>query len=330
MSRSRVRSLVIFALIAAAIATVGGLLLSQFLGRDGGGPDDAGSPGAATATGSGAEATDAESSPTAAESSPTVVTAKPSEGASAGDTAQAPPAAAAPTAANTPTAAAPSSSHVAEPTSAAPAPSTDPTTSAPAPGPPGVDITTPSSLQVVVNKTRPLSPQSYRPADLRAVSGTDILLRTQAASALEQLRAAAAAEGHRLTVVSGFRSVEHQRSAYQHWVNQYGQAHADTVSARPGYSEHQTGLAADLGDAATPGCDLRGCFGETAAGVWLAQNAGDYGFIIRYPQGATGVTGYTYEPWHVRYLGTGHAAQVKAAGGVLETAWGLPAAPDYR
>ncbi|MPZ04180.1 M15 family metallopeptidase, partial [Micrococcus luteus] len=71
------------------------------------------------------------------------------------------------------------------------------------------------------------------------------------------------------------------------------------------------------------------CFGDTAAGRWVAAHAAEYGFVIRYPAGAEDVTGFDHEPWHLRYVGSTEAARVEAAGGVLETAWGLPPAPDY-
>ncbi|MBD4644500.1 D-alanyl-D-alanine carboxypeptidase family protein, partial [Xanthomonas citri pv. citri] len=82
-----------------------------------------------------------------------------------------------------------------------------------------------------------------------------------------------------------------------------GRAEADRVSARPGYSEHQTGLAWDVGDAATPTCDLEACFGDTAAGRWVAAHAAEHGFVIRYPAGAEDETGFAHEPWHLRYVG---------------------------
>ena len=104
-----------------------------------------------------------------------------------------------------------------------------------------------------------------------------------------------------------------QVSTYNGYVSQYGQAQADTFSARPGHSEHQTGLAVDLGNS-NNSCALEICFGDTAGGLWLAANAADYGFIVRYPQGKEADTGYQYEPWHLRFLGVDTAKAVVASG----------------
>jgi len=191
------------------------------------------------------------------------------------------------------------------------------------------DLDSADSPTVVVNKARPLDPVDYAPDPLRTVAG--VQLRAEAAAALEALRAeAAAAGGHDLTVLSGYRSYPRQRDVYAGWVDRHGgTAAADRVSARPGRSEHQTGLAVDVGDAATPDCDLAACFGQTSAGRWVAAHAHEYGFVIRYPAGAEAVTGFSAEPWHLRWLGPEAAAEVRTAGGVVETAFGLPAAPDY-
>jgi D-alanyl-D-alanine carboxypeptidase len=111
-------------------------------------------------------------------------------------------------------------------------------------------------------------------------------------------------------------------------VDATGQKHADSVSARPGHSEHQTGLAADLG-ASSGECALRACFGDMPEGKWLAANAYRYGFIIRYQKGATPRTGYAYEPWHLRYVGKQLAAEMQRTSVTLEEYFHLPAYPDY-
>lgn len=127
----------------------------------------------------------------------------------------------------------------------------------------------PASIDVVVNKARPLEPADYYPADLRSPNvttgpgGAGAQLRAAAAGAAEEMFAAAAAEGVSMTIVSGFRSYDTQVSTYQHWVNVNGKAGADEVSARPGYSEHQTGLALDIGDS-SGACNLSACFADTA------------------------------------------------------------------
>jgi D-alanyl-D-alanine carboxypeptidase len=112
-------------------------------------------------------------------------------------------------------------------------------------------------------------------------------------------------------------------------VAQLGLVAGEYLAARPGYSEHQTGLAADL-SAAGQGCVIRVCFANTKAGKWLAANAWQYGFILRYPKGHTATTGYQFEPWHYRYVGVELSTQMHLTGvAVLEDFFGLPAAPKY-
>lgn len=181
----------------------------------------------------------------------------------------------------------------------------------------------PASLWVVVNKKRPL-PSGYTPTGLTSVGGGS--LRPEASQAVRQLINDASKSGVRLRVISAYRSFNTQQSLYQSYVRNDGQARADTYSARPGYSEHQTGLAADLGGG---GCDLEICFANTAGGKWLAAHAHEYGFTIRYPQGKTSVTGYQYEPWHIRYVGKELATELKNSGQTMEEFFGLPAAASY-
>lgn len=142
--------------------------------------------------------------------------------------------------------------------------------------------------------------------------------------------AAAAADGVILNLQSGYRSYNLQTSVYNRWVAQKGQAVADTESARPGHSEHQTGLAADVGGVTRPACNVEQCFADTSEGKWVAAHAHEYGFVIRYSLGQDGVTGYTYEPWHLRYVGPELARQVQAEGAkTLEAFFGLGAAGSY-
>ncbi|NJC23117.1 D-alanyl-D-alanine carboxypeptidase [Arthrobacter pigmenti] len=214
----------------------------------------------------------------------------------------------------------------------APAPST-----APAPPPEAEELSDPSSILVVVNKQRPLDPLDFFPSGLvlpavpLAVAEPNALLRADTSAAVEQLFAAAADDGVGLTLVSGYRSYQDQVATYQHWVAQYGgnAAEADRISARAGYSEHQTGLAFDVGQA-DGACTLSSCFADTVAGQWMAENAHAFGFILRYPIGAQGVTGFSGEPWHYRYVGL-EAAQAMRENGVatLEEFFGLPPAPGY-
>lgn len=127
-------------------------------------------------------------------------------------------------------------------------------------------------------------------------------MQKDAARALEELFIGAQNEGIKLAAVSGYRSYGRQKSIYASNVNAMGQAAADRVSAKPGHSEHQTGLAMDI-SASSVGYDLTETLEDTKEGKWLRENAHKYGFIIRYPKDKEEITGYSYEPWHVRYIG---------------------------
>lgn len=219
------------------------------------------------------------------------------------------------------------------PSGPAPAPASAPGTAPPAPAPtPGRDpgarpeLDDPASLAVVVNKRRPLDPQDWAPSALEDVEGH--LLRPEAAAAARTLLAAARADGVPVRIVSGYRSFAEQSRTYAGWVAQQGPEAADTASARPGHSEHQTGLAVDVGDGS--GCDLRVCFDGTATAAWVAEHGPEHGFVVRYPWGEHGTTGYWYEPWHLRYLGPERAQELARSGAAtLEEFSGLPPAPDY-
>jgi D-alanyl-D-alanine carboxypeptidase len=152
-------------------------------------------------------------------------------------------------------------------------------------------------------------------------------MRPEAAAALQQMFAdyhAQSPSGDGLTVVSPYRSYVDQKSVYAGWVSRLGQAQADRQSARPGFSEHQSGLAVDIDTAVAQS------FGQTPAGQWLAQNSWRYGFVVRYQDGQEGVTGYEYEPWHFRYVGVPLATELQKEGfPSLETFFGYPPAPNY-
>lgn len=124
------------------------------------------------------------------------------------------------------------------------------------------------------------------------------------------------ASGYDMKIVSGFRSYTKQESTFAYWCSIDGEETASTYSARPGHSEHQTGLAMDI-------TSLSQSYGKTAEGKWLAENCYKYGFIIRYPKGKTDITGYMYEPWHVRYLGASTAKLVHDSGLTLEEFLGV-------
>jgi len=128
-------------------------------------------------------------------------------------------------------------------------------------------------------------------------------MRDAAATALEHMFAAAETAGYKLQISTAYRGYAYQKTLYDSYVKSQGQTAADQGSARPGYSEHQTGWAVDIRNQANT-CSLEACFGETPDGKWLAANAYKYGFLLRYPADKVSVTGYEYEPWHFRYIGT--------------------------
>ena len=185
------------------------------------------------------------------------------------------------------------------------------------------------SLYVVVNKRRPLSPKRYVPDNLVDV-GNDQRLRAEAAAAFGQMQAAAGAADVPIIAVSGYRSYDYQVDLHQYYLNLHGPELAVLYSLRPGHSEHQTGLAVDVGNAdGTCAVDFT-CFQDTPAGIWAKNNAHKYGFIIRYPQGQTATTGLNYEAWHLRYVGTAiSTGMVKQNIPTLEHYMDLPAAPTY-
>lgn len=197
----------------------------------------------------------------------------------------------------------------------------------------------PASIWVVVNKRRPLEPKTYAPSDLVVpnvpmrsnITSDEKQLRTEPARALESMVAAGAQDGLNFTLQSGYRSYNFQVALYNRYVSQQGQATADTQSARPGYSEHQTGLAVDLGSKSHPECDVEACFGQTPEGKWLVQNAAKYGYIIRYNSENEQTTGYIAEPWHLRYVGKALAEELRKSNiSTLETFFGLGDAPNYQ
>ncbi len=160
----------------------------------------------------------------------------------------------------------------------------------------------PEQLLTLVAKDVPLEPRNYAPDDLVDWRDGSYELREEVAAQLEELFAAADEAGHALRVISGYRSYQTQVATYDEWVRARGQAVAERISARPGHSEHQTGLAVDV-DSTSGACYLNACFGDTPEGQWVAEHAHEHGFIVRYPDGASDVTGYAYEPWHLRYVG---------------------------
>lgn len=180
------------------------------------------------------------------------------------------------------------------------------------------------SVTVLVNKERVLSAE-YVPKDLVVpnipFSFTEDLpkrkMRQEAARAVEMLFDQAERDGLRLAGVSAYRSYLRQQEIFTHNSKIRGETEANKVSARPGESEHQTGLAIDV-SAPAVGYQLIEEFGETKEGRWLQENAHKYGFIIRYPKGKEETTGYQYEPWHLRYVGQKTALVIAAKRLTLE------------
>ena len=190
-------------------------------------------------------------------------------------------------------------------------------------------IDQPGSLWWIVNKSRAL-PTDYVPSDLVVPnvplrlneSAEQMQLRKQPATALENLFAGAKQAGYTLYLASGYRSAAYQKVLYDGYVAKDGQAATDKYSARPGTSEHQTGMAADVGRP-DKNCELEICFGDTLEGKWVKAHAHEYGFVVRYEQGKESVTTYQYEPWHLRYVGKELASELTRTGQSMEEFFGL-------
>lgn len=182
----------------------------------------------------------------------------------------------------------------------------------------------PESIPVLVNKQNKL-PDQYNPSDLVTTAVPFIStataekrkMRSEAAAALANLFAGAKQQGVNLLGVSAYRSHATQTALFNHYVSVDGYDKARTYSAVPGTSEHETGLAIDVtgGDGK---CAADDCFGGTIEAKWLQDHAAEYGFIIRYPKGKEAITGYKYEPWHIRYVGKAIAQEIMSKGITLE------------
>jgi len=185
-----------------------------------------------------------------------------------------------------------------------------------------LSIDDPSSIWVVVNRARALNPEDYSPGDLVDVPVEhtwDPMLRQEASDAAVALFAAARTEAALvLASNSAYRSYSTQVRLF---------SPDDPTTAPPGHSEHQTGLAIDIG-AGSGYCSIEECFADTPEGQWLAANAWRFGFLLRYPADKIDVTGYTFEPWHFRYIGVELATEMHTTGvTTLEEFFELPAAP---
>lgn len=192
-----------------------------------------------------------------------------------------------------------------------------------------MDIDNPDSQFIVVNKNRPIL-LSYEPGDLvlpnvalnSQKSNSENSIRYIMSPHLESLFSDAKDNNLELMLASGYRSAELQGFYYNSLVQSMGQTEADKVSAKPGTSEHQTGLAVDLAPANRQ-CYLETCFSQLPEGVWLKDNAYKYGFILRYPQGKAEITGYQFEPWHFRYVGKELAQKIYSQNTTLEEYFNL-------
>ena len=158
---------------------------------------------------------------------------------------------------------------------------------------------------MLVNKTYPIK-KDYDPKELLPT----------AKKAYEKMKSDASKDGINLWIVSGYRSYDTQVTIYNNYVKSSSKEKADTFSARPGYSEHQTGYSMDLNDATSN-------FNNTKEAKWLQDNSYKYGFIIRFPKGKEKYTGYKYEPWHIRYVGKAKALKLYRSGLSIEEYYNL-------
>lgn len=170
-------------------------------------------------------------------------------------------------------------------------------------------------LLILVNKQHPVE-EDYKPDDLVAMShyapdrsAAGRYMRAEAASAFNDLVEQAALDGYEIKMTTAYRSFGFQKMLYEGYVAKYGEEEASKFSAKPGESEHQTGLAVDV---SSPSVDyqLTRAYGNEDEGKWLAVHAHEFGYILRYPDGKEGITGYMYEPWHLRYVGKFVAGEI--------------------
>ena len=182
-----------------------------------------------------------------------------------------------------------------------------------------------NGLFILVNKQNTVE-DWYVPADLVTIERHYAVdreeqcryMRAEAAEAFLKLADDAEAQGIEIVMTTAYRSYNYQNVLWTNAVARYGsEESANTISARPGQSEHQTGLAVDISSGEI-GYSLEQNFGDTAAGQWVAQHAHEYGFILRYGKDKEAITGYVFEPWHLRYVGKTAAAEINQSGLALE------------
>ena len=181
----------------------------------------------------------------------------------------------------------------------------------------------PTDILILVNKQNraPAVPVTLVKPDVtptRESVAENIYMRPEAASALEALFEGAAEAGLTLYATSGYRSYSTQKAIFDRKAAERVEQAANRSVAKPGYSEHQTGLAMDIEGETTLGTGLTEAFGESPEGIWVAEHCHEYGFIIRYPKDKTNITGYIYEPWHIRYVGVEAAMEITELGVTFE------------
>lgn len=176
---------------------------------------------------------------------------------------------------------------------------------------------------ILVNKENPID-KSYKPDDLTEIkyfapdrSKAGRYLRAEAAAAFHRMVDKAGQEGIVLKMTTAYRSYDFQKILFDSYVEKEGEEAANKYSAKPGQSEHQTGLSVDVSSPSV-GYQLSNEYGETPEGKWLAEHAHEFGFIIRFPKGKEDITGYQYEPWHIRYVGHAAAEEIYKEGLTLE------------
>ncbi|MEX2461266.1 MAG: M15 family metallopeptidase [Paenibacillaceae bacterium] len=185
-------------------------------------------------------------------------------------------------------------------------------------------VAEPDSVIVLVNKHFAL-PKDYEPSDLIYPDVPFIFkekvekrkMRSVAAKALKELFSEAEKDNIQLAGASAYRSYATQKTLFQRYVQQDGLEKARTYSAIAGTSEHETGLAIDV-SGVDGKCAAQDCFAGTKEAIWLGEHAAEYGFIVRYPEGKEAITGYMYEPWHLRYVGKEIAKEISANDSTLE------------
>lgn len=189
------------------------------------------------------------------------------------------------------------------------------------------DYSTPDSIWTLLSKTHPVS-IDYVPANLKI---PNVMTRTDKSDLERSIRSdveqpminmftAASASGYQLMIGSGYRSAALQATYFNSLASSVGETAANQSIAKPGQSEHQTGLAADI-TTVSRNCYLDNCFADTSDGQWLANNSYKYGFILRYPKDKEAITGYQYESWHFRYVGIDLATALHDSGLTLDEAW---------